>query len=96
MAAALALVVSSHFSRARTCLPVSHDSLPTCPIFYASVFSNFEGRVAMTELRRKMLEELQLRNYSPHTQRAYIRCVADYAKHFNAAPDQLGPEHVRE
>jgi predicted AAA+ superfamily ATPase len=36
----------------------------------------------MTELRRKMLEELQLRNYSSHTQRAYIRCVADFAKHF--------------
>jgi len=50
----------------------------------------------MTELRRKMLEELQLRNYSPHTQRAYIRCVADFAKHFKAAPDQLGGEHVRE
>lgn len=50
----------------------------------------------MTELRRKMLEELQLRNYSPHTQRAYIRCVADFAKHFKAAPDRLGPEHVRE
>src|SRR5271169_4073918 len=49
----------------------------------------------MTELRRKMLEELQLRNYSPHTQRAYIRCVADFAQHFKAAPDQLGPEHVR-
>lgn len=50
----------------------------------------------MTELRRKMLEELQLRNYSPHTQRAYIRCVADFAKHFNTAPDRLGPEHVHE
>jgi integrase/recombinase XerD len=50
----------------------------------------------MTELRRKMLEELQLRNYSPNTQRAYIRCVADFAKHFEAAPDRLGPEHVRE
>jgi integrase/recombinase XerD len=50
----------------------------------------------MTELRRRMLEELQLRNYSPHTQRAYIRCVAEFAKHFKAAPDQLGPEHVRE
>jgi integrase/recombinase XerD len=50
----------------------------------------------MTELRRRMLEELQLRNYSPHTRRAYIRCVADFAKHFKAAPDRLGPEHVRE
>jgi len=50
----------------------------------------------MTELRRKMLEELQLRNYSPHTQRAYIRCVADFAQHFNTAPDRLGPQHVHE
>jgi integrase/recombinase XerD len=50
----------------------------------------------MTELRRKMSEELQLRNYSSHTQRAYIRCVADFAKHFKAPPDQLGPEHIRE
>ena len=49
----------------------------------------------MTELRRKMLEELRLRNYSPHTQRAYIRCVAEFAQHFNTAPDKLGPEHVR-
>ena len=30
----------------------------------------------MTELLRKMLEELHLRNYSPHTKCAYIRCVA--------------------
>jgi integrase/recombinase XerD len=50
----------------------------------------------MTELGRKMLEELQLRNYSPHTQRAYIRCVAEFAQHFNIAPDRLGPAHVRE
>ena len=49
----------------------------------------------MTELRWKMLEELRLRNYSPHTQRAYIHCVAEFAKHFNTAPDKLGPEHVR-
>jgi len=50
----------------------------------------------MTELRRKMLEELRLRNYSPHTQRAYIRCVADFARHFNTPPDRLGPQQVHE
>jgi integrase/recombinase XerD len=50
----------------------------------------------MTELRRRMLEELQLRNYSPHTQRAYIRCSANFAKHFRTAPDRLGPEHLRD
>ena len=50
----------------------------------------------MTELRRRMLEELRLRNYSPHTQRAYIRCLANFAKHFRTAPDRLGPEHVRD
>jgi integrase/recombinase XerD len=42
-----------------------------------------------------MLQELRLRNYSPHTQRAYIRCLANFAKHFRTAPDRLGPEHIR-
>jgi integrase/recombinase XerD len=50
----------------------------------------------MTELRGKTLEELQLRNYSPNTQRAYIRCVANFARHFKAPPDRLGPEQIRE
>ena len=45
----------------------------------------------MTNLRRKMLEELQLRNYSPHTQRAYIRWVAKFAQHFKATPDNSAP-----
>jgi len=43
-----------------------------------------------------MLEEIRLRNYSPHTQRAYIRCLANFAKHFGTAPDRLGPNHIRQ
>ena len=34
----------------------------------------------MTELRRRMLEELRLRNYSPHTQRAYREDVMSFVK----------------
>jgi hypothetical protein len=49
----------------------------------------------MTELRRKMLKELQLRNYSSHTHPSYIGGVADFASTLST-PDQLGPEHTRE
>src|SRR5499426_1778107 len=52
-------------------------------------------RSRMTPLRQRMLEDLQLRNYSEHTIRAYLRGVADFAKHFGTSPQHLGPEQVR-
>lgn len=50
----------------------------------------------MTPLRRRMIEDMQLRNFSTETQRSYIHYIAEYAKHFNTSPDLLGPEAIRE
>ena len=47
----------------------------------------------MTELRERMLDDMRIRNFSPHTRRAYIRYVARFARHFGRSPEQLGPEH---
>ena len=49
----------------------------------------------MTALRQRMLEDMQVRNLSPHTQRAYIENVARFARHFGRSPAALGPEEIR-
>ncbi len=48
----------------------------------------------MTHLRKKMLEELERRNYSASTVRCYLRVVEDFARYFQQAPDRLGPEQI--
>ncbi len=50
----------------------------------------------MTRLRKKMLEELQRRNYAQNTVRAYIKIVEKFAQHFGRSPERLGPEQIRE
>ena len=49
----------------------------------------------MTQLRQKMLEELQRRNYSDRTAHSYVRIVAAFAKHFGRSPDELGADELR-
>ena len=49
----------------------------------------------MTQLRKMMLEELQRRNYSQTTVKAYLKIVESFAKHFHCSPDQLGSAEIR-
>jgi integrase/recombinase XerD len=50
----------------------------------------------MTRLRKMMLDELERRNYSQTTRRAYLLGVEQFAKHFQRPPDQLGLDHIRD
>ena len=50
----------------------------------------------MTQLRKKMLEELERRNYAHRTAKTYLRIVRDFAQHFHQPPDKLGPEQIRQ
>lgn len=49
----------------------------------------------MTALRRRMIEDMQVRNLSPNTQVSYVLQVAKYARHFHVSPTELGPEDIR-
>ena len=50
----------------------------------------------MTDRRKRMLEELQRRNYSSETIRAYLFAVKDFATYFGKRPDLLRQEHLRQ
>src|ERR671936_974294 len=49
----------------------------------------------LSPLRQRMLEDMQIRNYSPHTIDGYLRYVGQFAKHFHTLPDRLDAEHIR-
>jgi integrase/recombinase XerD len=52
--------------------------------------------MAMTALRRRMLEDLQLRGLSPRTQQCSLEAVKHLAQHYRRAPDRINEEELRQ
>jgi integrase/recombinase XerD len=49
----------------------------------------------MTLLRQRMLEEMQIRNFSENTQKSYLQQVSLFSRYFRRSPDGLGPVNIR-
>ena len=49
----------------------------------------------MTALRRRMIEDMTLRNFAPRTITVYVERVVTFAQYFHKSPARLGPEHIR-
>jgi integrase/recombinase XerD len=50
----------------------------------------------MTELRERMMREMDLRNLSKNTQRSYVQAVAGLARHYMRSPDQVTKEMIED
>lgn len=50
----------------------------------------------MTELRKKMIRDMQLRNFSLATQKSYLNSVTGLAKHYHQSPDVISPAEIQD
>ena len=50
----------------------------------------------MTELRRRLIEDMQLAGLSQGTQEAYVRSVRQLAEHFRLSPDRITERQLRD
>ena len=50
----------------------------------------------MTPLRKRMIEDMQLRNLAPQTQRTYLHHIAGLAQFFQTSPEHLDLEDIRQ
>jgi integrase/recombinase XerD len=49
----------------------------------------------MSPLRRRMIEDMTIRNLAPATRQSYVQAVAKFSRYFGKSPDRLGIEDVR-
>jgi site-specific recombinase XerD len=50
----------------------------------------------MTELRQKMIRDMQLRRFADRTHESYLGVVARFAKHYKQSPDLIPDEKVQD
>jgi len=50
---------------------------------------------AISPLRRRMIEDMEIRGFSPQTQGSYLRVVRDFAVFVGGSPDKTGAEELR-
>src|SRR5262245_36133961 len=48
----------------------------------------------ISPLRRRMIEDMTVRNLSPATQQSYLNAVSKFSRYFSRSPDRLGLEDV--
>ena len=49
----------------------------------------------MSPLRRRMIDDMTIRNLSPATQRSYLHAVTKFSRYFGRSPEQLDLEDMR-
>lgn len=50
----------------------------------------------MSELRKRMIRDMELRNFSPTTQRGYLRAVTGLAEYYHRSPDRISTEEIQD
>lgn len=52
--------------------------------------------VSMTPLRQKLIDEIQLRGFSPHTQDSYVRSITGVARFYHRSPEQINDQELKD
>ena len=63
------------------------------PSIQETIMTDTKSR--MSPLRRRMIEDMTVRNLSPATQRSYIHAVKKFSRYFNRSPNRLTVEDAR-
>jgi integrase/recombinase XerD len=64
-------------------------------VLFAASHPLLSRSITMTPLRKRMFEDMRIRNLSVNTQLCYQQQVSSFANHYQLSPEELGLEQVR-